>query len=160
MDETAPSPEFFNHLLNENQAIITLIGTSGSGKSEIAKKLVEAGNKKESFLNPLTGKKMIINFDASHIDLEITRKLRPRIIHDNLDFLSNRIGKEDLESLRQTLEKSSMNEEDSQDLNFVSFWMKTVMHCRKWYDYTAFYYNKAEEEATGSFNNSLEYTIK
>ena len=98
MDETAPSPEFFNHLLNENQAIITLIGTSGSGKSEIAKKLVEAGNKKESFLNPLTGKKMIINFDASHIDLEITRKLRPRIIHDNLDFLSNRIGKEDLES--------------------------------------------------------------
>src|SRR3989338_6960492 len=78
---SSPSPEFLRHLMQENQAIIVPIGTSGSGKSEFAKRMASASAQGKTFPSPDSEGNELL-FDSTSIDLLVAEKLLPRIKAD------------------------------------------------------------------------------
>lgn len=137
MDNELPSPEFFDYLEKEGIAKITLIGTSGAGKSEVGKKFQDIG------------------WDVLSVDLAIARTLSERMHRDLASWFSRRMDVHQREGLEQLFGSSRLVFEDAQKLGLVSTWMGNVLFDRDWYDYSSFWYVRAEEEETTGFRNRL-----
>jgi homoserine O-succinyltransferase len=152
----SPSPEYLAHLMEEQQAIVVPIGTSGSGKSELAKRMVRGTSDGASYQD-LAGNDHKLEFSQASIDLLIAGKLSPRIVDDINARLEGLVPSGDLDALRKITAASALGITDAQDIGFIGDWMGTPLHDRDWYEYSTTRYLRFEESATGSFTFQLEY---
>ena len=144
-----PSPKYFSHLLEEKDLKIVFIGSSGTGKSDISKKIKSLSKKNTKIT--LDKKKFEVNFETVHIDLLIKDLLFSRIIEDNLENISKYLTNREVNMINPLRKLKSKYFSDSQELDFVNEWMGNILFSKKWYEYSSYWYLYCENESTGAF---------